>query len=66
QQLYAESLALNHALGDRRALAYLLEDIGLLAASRGRHRHALRLVGAASALRAAISSPLSQSEQETL
>ena len=66
QALYAESLALNHALGDRRALAYLLEDVGLLAARQGDGGRALRLVGAAATLRAAIPSPLSPAEQAAL
>lgn len=66
QALYAESLALNYGLGDQRALAYLLEDVGLLAARQGNAPRALRLIGAAGSLRAAIPSPLSPAEQEAL
>jgi len=64
--LYHESLTISRELGDRRAIAYLLEDIGSLAAAEGQPARALRLVGAASVLRQAISSLLSPAEQTPL
>lgn len=64
--LYEESLHLNRELGDRWALAYLLEDIGCLVARQGGTAVALRLIGAASALREAIGAPLSPAEQSKL
>ena len=53
-------------IGDRWALAYLLEDMGGLAALQEQADHALRLVGAAAALREAIGSPLSIAEKNKL
>lgn len=63
---YRESLEIYQEFGDKRALAYLLEDMGALAALENQPRRALRLVGAASALRQEIGSPLSAKEQEAL
>lgn len=60
--LYTESVQLTRNLGDRWALAYLLEDIACLASLAGKHEPALTLVGAASAVREAIKSPLTQDE----
>jgi hypothetical protein len=51
-----------HELGDRWDLTYLLEDMGCLAALQGEAERALRLVGAASALRESIGQPLSSVE----
>jgi predicted ATPase/class 3 adenylate cyclase len=65
-ELYQESLRINRELGDRWALAYLLEDIGRLAAPQGQPERALRLAGAASALRDSIHAPLSSAEQAKL
>lgn len=64
--LYDESLTISQELGDRRAVAYLLEDMDCLAAMQGEPERALRLVGAATALREAIGSPLSPAEQTKL
>ncbi|HLF27902.1 MAG TPA: tetratricopeptide repeat protein [Anaerolineae bacterium] len=64
--LYRESLTINWEIGDRWAIAYLLEDIGSMAALQGRPKQALRLIGAAAALREAIGSPLSPAEQAKL
>jgi tetratricopeptide (TPR) repeat protein len=57
--LYHESLIINREMGDKWALAYLLEDIGGLAALQGQADRALRLTGAAAALRETIGAPLS-------
>ena len=65
-KLYTESLIINRDLGDRRAIAYLLEDIGCLAALQQQAERALRLVGAAAALRETIGAPLSPADQEKL
>jgi tetratricopeptide (TPR) repeat protein len=64
--LYAESLAINRELGDAWQLAYLVEDIGVLAALDAMFLRALRLLGAADALREAISAPRSPNEQAAL
>ena len=61
--LYHESLAISRELGDKVALAYLFEDIGCLAARQDAPDRALRLVGAATALREAVGAPLSPPEQ---
>jgi hypothetical protein len=50
-------------LGDRRALAYLLESIGGLLSLQGAAVRALRLAGAAAALRARLNTPLSAAEE---
>ncbi len=64
--LYQESLQINRDLGDRRTLAYLLENIGGLLSLQGEAVPALHLVGAAAALRDALGTPLSMSEQKQL
>ena len=62
---YAESLRAYRDYDDRWSLAFLLEDIGMLAASRGDVRSALELVGAADAIREVIGAPRAPSlEQE--
>jgi predicted ATPase len=66
QTLYAESLAITAERGDSWALCYLLEDLGALAALRGFAALALRLAGAAAALRDQIKAPLSPPEQAGL
>jgi adenylate cyclase len=66
QALYHESLDINRELGERWAIAYLLEDFGGLAALEGQPARALRLVGAAAALREAIGAPLSAAERAKL
>jgi adenylate cyclase len=64
--LYCESLGIVHELGIKWDLAYLLEDIGCLASLQGEPQRALRLVGAASALRETIGQPRSSVEQTKL
>jgi tetratricopeptide (TPR) repeat protein len=65
-QLYKESLEISYELGDKWALAYLLEDMGALASQRGLPQRSLFMVGAASRLRAEIGAPLSAVEKEKL
>jgi hypothetical protein len=57
---------INADLGDRRALAYVLEDMSCLAGAEGRFERVLRLVAAAASLRDAIGSPLSPVEMKPL
>ncbi len=64
--LLRESLELNREIGDRLGLAYCLEDYAGLAAARGAAELALRLAGAAAALRAEVGTPLPPAEQEAL
>ncbi len=66
QALYLESITLNRELNEQRALAYLLEDMGILAAMQDDGDRALRLTGAATAVRETIQAPLSPVEQEKL
>jgi class 3 adenylate cyclase/tetratricopeptide (TPR) repeat protein len=61
-----ESLRINQELGDRTAIAYCLEDFASLAAGTGHPEQALRLAGAAAALRADIGGPLAAGEQAAL
>lgn len=61
-----ENVRINRELGDRTGLAFSLELFAQVAAARGRARVALRLAGAATALRETIGAPLSPSEKERL
>ena len=61
-----EAIQINGDLGEPWARNYLLEDIGVLAARTGQPERALRLAGAAAALREAIGAPLSPPEQAQL
>lgn len=61
-----ESLLINQELGDRTAIAYCLEDFAGLAAGTGHPERALRLAGAAAALRDSIGGPLPAGEQAAL
>ena len=61
-----ESLLINQELGDRTAIAYCLEDFAGLAAGTGHSERALRLAGAAAALRDSIGGPLPAGEQAAL
>ena len=63
---YGESLRAYHAYDDRWSLAFLLEDIGMLAGAEGNAAAALELVGAADSVRAAIGAPRSPSLQTEL
>jgi hypothetical protein len=60
--LYEESLTINRGLGDREGIAYLLQDIGSLAALQGQAERALRLSGAMEELRQQIGAPLPPAE----
>ena len=64
--LYAESLTISHEVGEKWLMAYLFEDMGCLAATLKQPERALRLVGAASALREAIGAPLTAVERDKL
>lgn len=61
-----ENIHINRELGDRPGLAFSLELFAQLAAGLGEVRRALRLAGAAEALREAIGARLSPSEKERL
>src|SRR5262249_62024904 len=62
--LLRESLATRRELGDREGIAGCLEGLAAVAAGE-RPEHALRLAGAAAALRAAIGQPQAPGEQAT-
>jgi non-specific serine/threonine protein kinase len=64
--LLKESLTINQELGDRWAIAYVLEEFAGLAAVQGQPDRALRLAGAAAAVREVIGSPLSPIDQAQL
>jgi len=66
RSLYEESLAILRESDDRRGIAWLLEGFAGLAAAQSQPARALRLTGAAAALREAISTPLSPAEQARL
>jgi hypothetical protein len=66
QSLYNDSLIINQELGEKWALAYLLEDTGSLAILQNEPERGLRLIGAASALRELVGIPHSVSEQNEL
>lgn len=66
RKILMESLTLNEELGDRRAIAFVLEDCAGLAAALGQAERAVRLAGAANALRQELQSPLSPAEQTQL
>ena len=54
------------SLGEWRAIAFVLEDFGGLAAAQGQPERALRLAGAAAALREALGAPLPPTERARL
>ncbi len=66
REFLVENIHVNRDLGDRTGLAFSLELFAQVAAARGRARVALRLAGAAAALRDSIGAPLSPSEKERL
>ncbi|MCB9158513.1 MAG: hypothetical protein H6644_01430 [Caldilineaceae bacterium] len=66
QALYAESLRINRQLGDRWALAYLLEDMGVLAAQMDQPVRGALSGGAAATARAAIGAPAPPPRPEKL
>ena len=55
-------MQINRNLGDRRAIAYVLEYFAGLAALTGQSSRAITLAGAASALRQEIGAPMSPNE----
>jgi predicted ATPase len=66
ETLHAESLTLFQELGHKRGQARALESIAALAATRSDSERALRLAGAAAALRQTIGAPLTLAEQTKL
>ena len=66
REFYVESLTINYEFGDRRAIAYVLEDMAALAAVQNEASRALQLVGAAQTLRKEIGTPLSAVEKSQL
>jgi tetratricopeptide (TPR) repeat protein len=64
--LYEQGLRINRELGNQGAIAYLLESIGCLDLSEGKPSRALRLIGAAQALRETAGAPLAPSEENSL
>ena len=63
---YEESLTIARELGDGRTIAYLLGDMGGLAALEGQAQRALQLVGAAEGLREDIGAPIPPADQAIL
>jgi tetratricopeptide (TPR) repeat protein len=66
EALLDESLSLCRDMGDRQGIARALEGFGQLACLRGQAETALRLIGAADAIRIAIGVPLSPLERDRL
>lgn len=66
EQLYAESIQMFQNLGHKRGIARVLECVALNAAAQLRAEPALRLAGAAAALRQRIGAPLIPAEQSQL
>jgi tetratricopeptide (TPR) repeat protein len=66
QRLYAQSLKQFYRLGHQRGVARVLESMAVSGASQGDAEFALRMAGAAAALRKKISAPLTPSEQTKL
>jgi hypothetical protein len=66
EELYRESLSLFQELGHKRGIARGLELIAAVAAARAEAERALRLAGAAAALRQSIGTPLTVTEQNQL
>jgi hypothetical protein len=54
------------ALGDRLGIATAIEGFAVLAASKGQPEHALKLAGAATAVREAIQAPIAGPDLERL
>jgi predicted ATPase/DNA-binding XRE family transcriptional regulator len=64
--LLDEALALSERLGSEAAMAYTLEGYAILAAAMNQREQAVRLAGAAAALRASLQHPTSPGEQVML
>jgi predicted ATPase len=62
----SESLRMLRDLGDREGVAESLESLAVLAVTESQHDRALRLAGAALALRESIGSPLVPSDRERM
>jgi predicted ATPase len=65
-KLYTESLGLFQELNHKRGIARLLECFAITASAEGNAERALKLAGAAAALRLAIGVPLTPAEQARL
>jgi tetratricopeptide (TPR) repeat protein len=65
-KLYRESLAVFHDLEHKRGIARVLESVACSAAAQTQAERALRLAGAATALRQTIGAPLAPLEQAKL
>jgi tetratricopeptide (TPR) repeat protein len=63
QQYHEESLTIRRELGDQRGIADCLEELAQAAGGQGQPERAVRLFGAAHALRHALGAPLSPPEQ---
>jgi tetratricopeptide (TPR) repeat protein len=63
---YRESLKLFQELGQKRGVARLLDCLACSAAMQSKPERALRLAGAANAMRRVLSAPLSPAEQDRL
>ena len=63
QSMYRESLKTFRELDHKRGIARLLEGFAALAAAGGEAERALRMAGAAAALRQQIGAPLTAAEQ---
>ena len=66
QKLFADALRVQRDQGDKWALAYMLEDVAVLAVLKGEPGVALRFAGAGSALREEIRAPRGPAVQEEL
>ncbi len=66
EQLYGESMKIFNDLGHKRGIARVLECFAVSATAQSRPQQALRLAGAAAALRQRIGAPLIPAEQSRL
>lgn len=66
EKLYGESMKIFRDLGHKRGIARVLECFAVSAAAQSRSQQALRLAGAAAALRQRIGTPLIPAEQSRL
>ena len=63
-RLLSESLSLQHDLGDRSVIDFVLERFAITAAAHAQAERALRLAGAADALRETVGTPLAAAARE--
>lgn len=66
EEMYRESIAVFQELEHKRGIARLLESIACSEAAQGRPERALRMAGAAAALRQSIGAPMTPTEQGKL